>query len=393
MLTTLYRLCLPQEAVKKLRLKVPDANEPFVAKSFATSWPACKLWTLDYLEEAIKSPLQFRLSKRQTPYVHWEPDCLHISASIGQFRDWLKGPVSPENPFHAYSPTTWWAYADYVYMTPEAGFSSLTEDVLWDETFQNNTGQPSSSTFWLGSSGSNTLCHYDTYGVNLVVQIFGKKRWTLFPNSDGRFLYSTRLPLEESTVFSEVNFPTPDYTSHPLVLKTSPRSVLMEPGDILFVPRGWWHFVQSIDDEPVACSVNWWIDQPEFDNSVRLREALTQLLGFSLFSGCTSLEPEKLLHPAERTVFSSGNWFPLLTDIIRSLVLKKQADPPEVFSTSLESVWQPLCPGEIKDIFPPSTFSSSPPSNSLDHRCIMKAFLKPDVIDLVARHLESGNPL
>ncbi|KAF6779488.1 hypothetical protein AHF37_00787 [Paragonimus kellicotti] len=119
MLMTVFRLYLPQETVKKLRLKVPDTNEPLVAKSLATSWPACKLWTLDYLKEAIKSAVKFRLSKKQTPYVHWEPDCLYISASIEQFRDWLKGPVSPENPFHAYSPKTWWAYADYVYMTPE----------------------------------------------------------------------------------------------------------------------------------------------------------------------------------------------------------------------------------------------------------------------------------
>lgn len=29
-------------------------------------------------------------------------------------------------------------------------------------------------TFWLGSKGAHTTCHYDTYGSNIVVQIFGK---------------------------------------------------------------------------------------------------------------------------------------------------------------------------------------------------------------------------
>jgi len=30
------------------------------------------------------------------------------------------------------------------------------------------------STFWLGSQGAYTVCHYDTYGCNLVAQIYGR---------------------------------------------------------------------------------------------------------------------------------------------------------------------------------------------------------------------------
>jgi len=30
------------------------------------------------------------------------------------------------------------------------------------------------STYWLGSQGANTVCHYDTYGCNLVAQIYGR---------------------------------------------------------------------------------------------------------------------------------------------------------------------------------------------------------------------------
>lgn len=28
--------------------------------------------------------------------------------------------------------------------------------------------------FWIGSKGANTPCHYDTYGINIVVQVFGR---------------------------------------------------------------------------------------------------------------------------------------------------------------------------------------------------------------------------
>ena len=32
---------------------------------------------------------------------------------------------------------------------------------------------------------------------------------------------------------------------------------LLEPGDVLFVPRGWWHYVRSVD---VSASVSFWWD-------------------------------------------------------------------------------------------------------------------------------------
>ena len=35
------------------------------------------------------------------------------------------------------------------------------------------------STFWMGSRGAYTPCHYDTYGCNLVAQLYGKLVITL----------------------------------------------------------------------------------------------------------------------------------------------------------------------------------------------------------------------
>ncbi|KAG5452308.1 aminotransferase [Clonorchis sinensis] len=272
-------------------LSLPTTSLPLIAKGIAACWPSCKLWTLEYLDEMISGPLLFRLAKRHSEAVQWEPDCQTVFASVGEFRDWLSGTNDSFNPFNPYPKDSWWAYADYVYMSSTDGFDKLLVDLPYDQTFQTSNGI-TSPTFWLGSSGSNTLCHYDTYGVNIVVQVFGKKHWTLFPNSDTPYMYQTRLPLEESTVFSEINFPIPDYRKHPLLAQTSPRSVVLEPGDALFVPRGWWHFVQSTTDCQATCAVNWWIDQPELDDRIRLREALTQLVGFSLLSNCQNVDVE-----------------------------------------------------------------------------------------------------
>ena len=59
----------------------------------------------------------------------------------------------------------------------------------------------------LHSSGAFTQCHQDSYGVNLVAQIQGRKKWTLFPPnaSSASVLKPTRIPYEESTIFARAN--------------------------------------------------------------------------------------------------------------------------------------------------------------------------------------------
>ena len=72
------------------------------------------------------------------------------------------------------------------------------------------------STIWIGSTGAYTPCHQDTYGFNLVTQIYGRKRWFLFSPNETDLMYPTRVPYEESSVFSEVNILRPDLTKHTL---------------------------------------------------------------------------------------------------------------------------------------------------------------------------------
>ena len=122
---------------------------------------------------------------------------------------------STSNPLLSYSSSQYWIYADYKYMSqlcddrPE-----LMRAIDWSVLgFEGRGG--ADSTLWVGSEGADTPCHYDTYGCNLVAQLWGRKKWTLFPPSDSAHLYPTRIPYEESSVFSEVNVECPDLERHP----------------------------------------------------------------------------------------------------------------------------------------------------------------------------------
>lgn len=50
--------------------------------------------------------------------------------------------------------------------------------------------------------------------------------------------------------------------------------VILEPGQVLLVPSGWWHYVESVD---LSISVNVWLPLPA-DHRSRLGEAIVKLL-------------------------------------------------------------------------------------------------------------------
>lgn len=59
-----------------------------------------------------------------------------------------------------------------------------------------------------------------------------------------------------------------------LEVEKCPGVVVLEPGDVLFVPRGWWHFVESLE---LSISVNVWLPLIN-DSESRLKEALVKLI-------------------------------------------------------------------------------------------------------------------
>ncbi|XP_076234225.1 HSPB1 associated protein 1 isoform X2 [Calliopsis andreniformis] len=182
-----------------------------------------------------------------------------------------------------------WYYFDYKYMhewfknKPE-----IIDSVNWQRFGFDKVG--SDSTLWIGSKGAHTNCHQDSYGCNLVAQIHGRKEWLLLPPSSTHFLQPTRVPYEESTVYSKHNLFCPTKESEMNILKVQDQSKLitLEPGDVLLVPAGWWHYVESLD---ITISVNVWL--PVITDSVsRVKEAVVKLIAATIGKNVCSVSEE-----------------------------------------------------------------------------------------------------
>ncbi|XP_007098368.1 HSPB1-associated protein 1 isoform X4 [Panthera tigris] len=247
---------------EKAKEIIMSLQQPAIFCNMAVDWPA-QHWTAEHLSEVLHGKqIRFRMGMKRTDTVpQFETTCGYVEATLEEFLTWNcdRSPLS--GPFRDYDHSKFWAYADYKY------FVSLFDDktdifegVIWsDFGFPGRNGRE--STLWIGSMGAHTPCHLDSYGCNLVFQVQGRKRWHLFPPEDTPFLYPTRIPYEESSVFSKINVVNPDLKRFPRFCKARRHMVTLNPGQVLFVPRHWWHYVESID--PVTVSINSWIELVE----------------------------------------------------------------------------------------------------------------------------------
>ena len=102
-------------------------------------------------------------------FVAWDSGAAHGAAQLGQHahHEEEQQHVDP-NPFLDISPATHWCYASYKRMSElfGGGSDNLVAELDWGR-FGIETAA-AESTFWFGSAGATTACHYDTYGTNVV---------------------------------------------------------------------------------------------------------------------------------------------------------------------------------------------------------------------------------
>lgn len=112
---------------------------------------------------------------------------------------------------------------------------------------------------FLGPSGSVTPLHFDCLMThNLFFQVMGRKRFTLIPHEQIEYCYP------HSWRWCEVDVENPDYDRHPLYRMASPTEVVVDAGDILYLPPGALHYVRSLD-----CALSFNVDWHTKDSALR----------------------------------------------------------------------------------------------------------------------------
>jgi len=121
--------------------------------------------------------------------------------------------------------------------------------------------------FWIGPARTVTPLHCD-YDDNIFAQIWGSKRIFLSPPHHGEFLYTREA---NAILFGSPFDPeAPDFEKFPLACQASMIECLVDPGEMLYVPAGWYHQVRALT---FSLSANRWARAVPFalqgDSSLR----------------------------------------------------------------------------------------------------------------------------
>lgn len=115
------------------------------------------------------------------------------------------------------------------------------------------------SNTWIGPPATYTPLHRDPY-ENIFAQVVGRKRIHLFAPHLAPYLYinQTAPQRNTSTIASEHDLLHPAHDRPLLSTALASEDAFVTelgPGDVLYIPKGWYHCVQSLS---ISASVNFW---------------------------------------------------------------------------------------------------------------------------------------
>ncbi|NKB33163.1 MAG: hypothetical protein GKR91_08700 [Pseudomonadales bacterium] len=206
-------------------------NRPVILSGAMEEWPAYQKWSLDYFRQCHgNSVVSIQDGREGDPHYERNQKFHRSETKFAKFLDRLESTES-SNDF---------------YMT--AGNMSEHRDSLakiFADCESLNIGdgylegQPDGS-LWIGPRGTITPLHFDMIN-NLFCQIVGRKRVRMVPSWSMPWVYN------DYHVYSDVDAAEPDLAIHPLFENATVYDFVINPGELLFIPVGWWHHLESLD--------------------------------------------------------------------------------------------------------------------------------------------------
>ncbi|KAH9602751.1 hypothetical protein KSS87_023039 [Heliosperma pusillum] len=258
-------------------------NIPLVFRGCAKDWKAFDAWSpfnggLDYLQERVGSTVVEVMLSKSAPVFYGDiKSHERIPVPFSSFIDLCKRGLSKENKDDVCSESerlqstsvdtdilsSFTNAREQIYLAQfpifhrqkgeSAQLESLQDDLKIPSFLKSKT--LSSINLWMNNSQSRSSTHYDPHH-NLLCVVAGCKQVVLWPPSSGPLLYPMPIYGEASN-HSSVSLDSPDLSRHPRFDRACEKSqnVILQAGDALFIPEGWYH---QVDSDELTIAVNFW---------------------------------------------------------------------------------------------------------------------------------------
>jgi len=142
----------------------------------------------------------------------------------------------------------------------------LWDDVVLFPEYLRDDDPANRGFFWFGPKGTVTPLHHDLTN-NFMAQVRGRKRVHLVAPYDLPNVYNDR------HCYSQVDVERVDYARFPHFRDVSVIEVEIGPGDLLFLPVGWWHHVRGLEISITMTFTNFVFDN-DFHSTYRTYQGI-----------------------------------------------------------------------------------------------------------------------
>lgn len=208
-------------------------NLPVILTDAILHWPALHKWSPQYFKQAVGTQeIEVQFNREQDPLFERNSIQHKTKMRMSDFVDLIE-----QTP-----------HSNNFYMTAnnakasQSSLAALFQDIDHFHGYTDHAQVYDRSFIWFGPKGAFTPLHHDLTN-NFLVQIYGRKKVTLIPAMQTPHLYN------DVAVFSKIGDPhRPDIVkSFPDFAHSSKIECILNEGEALFIPLGWWHCVESLD--------------------------------------------------------------------------------------------------------------------------------------------------
>lgn len=220
-------------------------QRPVLINAMMRDWKALKRWSADHFRSQFGDvPVQVASGRDDTEFYDLNVHAISRQVRFGDYVDHVESGAQSN--------------AHYL-VANNNGLSgplrALVKDIGFFNGLMDRRRIDGFVYLWYGPGGTVTPLHHDTANI-LFCQVRGKKRVTLFDPS-----YSA-LVRDCVSFYSLIDVERPDAKRFPYFAKIPQRTVTVGPGDALFIPCGWWHFVRGLSTSVSISMTNFALPNP-----------------------------------------------------------------------------------------------------------------------------------
>lgn len=224
----LSEIAVERKISKEIFMSKYNSKEiPVVIKNLTKDWNATKSWSLEYFESLAGE----QKVKLYDSYPSKNNKLQHAAEKLIPMKEYFQLLKSGEKNLRMF-------FYDILREVP-----TLKEDFSFpDIGLKFFKKLP---VMFLGGKGAKVQMHFDIdYADIFLCHFGGKKNVMLFPPSQTKYMY--HVPYSFSAL-SQIDFDNPDYLKYPALKHLKGLKTVLEHGDILYIPPGWWHYITYED--------------------------------------------------------------------------------------------------------------------------------------------------